>query len=93
MEAIDIVNEIEKNNNYVQDGLDYYMDCKVSVNKVNTRCEQISIVQCDLTKEGRSAFELLLELRRGDFITWVLLEDIESLKVAEFKKGSGVFVK
>ena len=93
MEAIDIVNEIEKNNNYVQDGLDYYMDCKVSVNNVNTRCEQISIVQCDLTKEGMSSFELLLELRRGDFITWVLLEDIESLKVNEFKKGSGVFVK
>ena len=93
MEAIDIVNEIEKNNNYIQDGLDYYMDCKVSVNNVNTRCEQISIVQCDLTKEGMSSFELLLELRRGDFITWVLLEDIESLKVNEFKKGSGVFVK
>ena len=69
------------------------MDCKVSVNNVNTRCEQISIVQCDLTKEGMSSFELLLELRRGDFITWVLLEDIESLKVNEFKKGSGVFVK
>ena len=93
MEAIDIVNEIEKNNNYIQDGLDYYMDCKVSVNNVNTRCEQISIVQCDLTKEGMSSFELLLELRRGDFITWVLLEDIESLKVNEFKKGSWVFVK
>ena len=82
MEVINIIDEIEMGNNYTQDGLDYYMDCVVTVNKVKTRCEQISIVQCDMSKYGRGV-ETLLELRRGEFISWLFIEDVESLEVKE----------
>lgn len=82
MEVMDIIDEIENGNNYYQEGLDYYMDCAVTVNKVRTRCEQISIVQCDMSKYDKG-IELLLELRRGEFITWMYLEDIESLDVRQ----------
>ena len=75
MDIMDIINEIEIGNNYCQDGLDYEMDCVVTVNKVRTRCDQISVVQCDMTKKGKG-IELLLELRRGDFITWIFIDDI-----------------
>ena len=56
MEVIDVIDEIETNNNPFIDGLDYYMDCIVNVNNVRTRCEQVSIVQCDLdgSDYGRS---------------------------------------
>ena len=81
----DIINEIEIGNNYCQDGLDYEMDCVVTVNKVRTRCDQISVVQCDMTKKGKG-IELLLELRRGDFITWIFIDDIVCLEVSEFEK-------
>ncbi len=82
MEVMDIINEIETGNYPIQDGLDYHMDCIVIVNKVRTRCEQISIIQCDLTEKGKG-IELLLELRRGDFLTWLYIDDIECLEVKE----------
>ncbi|WP_295617221.1 hypothetical protein [uncultured Methanobrevibacter sp.] len=85
MEAIEIIREIETNNNPFIDGLDYYMDCRVTVNNVRTRCEQISIVQCDMHDYGRTGIHLLLELRRGEWITWVFLDEIESLEVNEYK--------
>ena len=83
MDVIAIVNEIETGNNPFQDGLDYYMDCKVKVNNIRTRCEQISIVECDMSECGRG-IETLLEIRRGDFITWAFVDEIETLKVDEF---------
>ena len=86
MEVIDVINEIETNNNPFIDGLDYYMDCIVNVNNVRTRCEQVSIVQCDLDDFGRTGIQILLELRRGEWITWVFLDEVESLEVKEFKK-------
>ena len=82
MDVIEIINEIETGNYPVQEGLDYVMDCVVKVNKVKTRCEQISIVQCDMSKYGRGV-ETLLELRRGEFISWLFIEDVESLEVKE----------
>ena len=85
MDILDIIDEIETGNNFYQDGLDYEMDCIVIVNKVRTRCDQISVVQCDMTKKGKG-IETLLELRRGEFITWMFIEDIDSLKVSEFDK-------
>ena len=70
MEAIEIVNEIESGNFPFIDGLDYYMDCKVVVNNVSTRVEQVSIVQCELNGEyGRHGTQYLLGIRRGDWIT------------------------
>lgn len=86
---MDIINEIETCNTYIQDGLDYSMDCIVNVNSVHTRCEQISVVQCDLSECGKG-IELLLELRRGEFITWIYIEDIESLEVKDFEKGGAI---
>ena len=86
MEVIDVINEIETNNNPFQDGLDYYMDCIVNVNNVRTRCEQVSIVQCDLDEYGRHVIQIILELRRGEWITWIFLDEVESLEVKEFKK-------
>ena len=86
MEVIDVINEIETNNNPFIDGLDYYMDCIVNVNNVRTRCEQVSIVQCDLDDFGRTGIQILLELRRGEWITWVFLDEVDSLEVKEFKK-------
>ena len=68
MEIFNIIDAIEIGNNYTQDGLDYFMDCVVDVNKVKTRCEQIS--------------------RRGEFITWMYIEDIESLEVNEVVNGN-----
>ena len=82
MDIFEIINEIETGNYPVQEGLDYVMDCIVEVNKVKTRCEQISIVQCDMSKHGRGV-ETLLELRRGEFISWLFIEDVESLEVKE----------
>ena len=61
------------------------MDCVVEVNKVKTRCEQISIVQCDMSKYGKG-IEILLELRRGEWLTWLYLDDVESLSVKEMEK-------
>lgn len=87
MEIFNIIDAIEIGNNYTQDGLDYYMDCVVDVNKVKTRCEQISIVQCDMSKYGKGV-ETLLELRRGEFISWMYIEDIESLEVNEVVNGN-----
>ena len=87
MDIIEIINEIETGNYPVQEGLDYVMDCVVKVNKVKTRCEQISIVQCDMSKYGKGV-ETLLELRRGEFITWMYIEDIESLEVNEVVNGN-----
>ena len=83
MEVIDVINEIETNNNPFQDGLDYYMDCIVTVNNVRTRCEQVSIVQCDMdgSDYGRNGI-----LRRGEWITWIFLDEVESLEVKEFHK-------
>lgn len=85
MELFKVMDEIEIGNEYVQDGLDYYMDCVVEVNKVKTRCEQISIVQCDMTSKGKG-IEILLELRRGEWLTWLYLDDVESLSVDEIDK-------
>ena len=85
MEIMEIINEIEIGNEYVQDGLDYFMDCVVEVNKVKTRCDQISIVSCDMSKYGKGV-ETLLELRRGEWITWLYIDDVESLKVKEMEK-------
>lgn len=59
----------------------------MTVNKVKTRCEQISIVQCDMSKYGKGV-ETLLELRRGEFISWMYIEDIESLEVNEVVNGN-----
>ncbi len=88
MEVMDVINEIETNNNPFQDGLDYYMDCIVNVNSVRTRCEQVSIVQCDMdgSDYGRNGIQILLELRRGEWITWIFLDEVESLEVKEFHK-------
>ena len=88
MEVIDVIDEIETNNNPFIDGLDYYMDCIVNVNNVRTRCEQVSIVQCDLdgSDYGRNGIQILLELRRGEWITWIFLDEVESLEVKEFQK-------
>lgn len=88
MEVIDVINEIETNNNPIQEGLDYFMDCVVNVNNVRTRCDQISVVQCDMDDYGRNGIQILLELRRGDWITWVFLDEVESLEVKEFQKKS-----
>ena len=85
MELFKVMDEIEIGNEYVQDGLDYYMDCVVEVNKVKTRCEQISIVQCDMSKYGKG-IEILLELRRGKWLTWLYLDDVDSLSVDEIDK-------
>lgn len=85
MELFKVMDEIEIGNEYVQDGLDYYMDCVVEVNKVKTRCEQISIVQCDMSKYGKG-IEILLELRRGEWLTWLYLDDVDSLSVDEMDK-------
>ena len=85
MELFRVMDEIEIGNEYTQDGLDYDMDCVVEVNKVKTRCEQISIVQCDMSKYGKG-IEILLELRRGEWITWLYLDDVETLSVKEMKK-------
>ena len=86
MDVLEIIEEIETGNYPIQDGLDYVMDCVVTVNKVRTRCEQISIVQCDMAKYGKD-IEMLLELRRGEFITWLFIDDIESLEVKEVNNG------
>lgn len=86
MEVIDVINEIETNNNPIQEGLDYFMDCIVNVNNVRTRCDQISVVQCDMDDYGRNGIQILLELRRGEWITWVFLDEVESLEVKEFNK-------
>ena len=86
MEIVEIINEIETGNYPIQDGLDYLMDCIVEVNKVKTRCDQISIVQCDMSKYGQG-IETLLELRKGEFITWLYIEDVESLEVKEVVNG------
>ena len=80
MEVIDVINEIETNNNPIQEGLDYFMDCIVNVNNVRTRCDQISVVQCDMDDYGRNGIQILLELRRGEWITWVFLDEVESLE-------------
>ena len=88
MEVIDVINEIETNNNPIQEGLDYFMDCIVNVNNVRTRCDQISVVQCDMDDYGRNGIQILLELRRGEWITWVFLDEVESLEVKEFQKKS-----
>ena len=85
MEVMEIIDQIEIGNEYVQDGLDYYMDCVVEVNKVKTRCDQISIVQCDMSKYGKGV-EILLELRRGEWLTWLYIDDVESLEVKEMEK-------
>ena len=87
MEIVEIINEIETGNYPIQDGLDYLMDCVVEVNKVKTRCDQISIVQCDMSKYGQG-IETLLELRKGEFITWLYIEDVESLEVKEVVNGN-----
>lgn len=87
MDVIEIINEIETGNYPIQEGLDYFMDCVVKVNKVKTRCEQISVVQCDMSKYGRGV-ETLLELRRGEFISWLFIEDVESLEVKEVVNGN-----
>ena len=85
MEVMEIIDQIEIGNEYVQDGLDYYMDCVVEVNKVKTRCDQISIVKCDMSKYGKG-IETLLELRRGEWLTWLYIEDVESLEVKEMER-------
>lgn len=85
MELFRVMDEIEIGNEYTQDGLDYYMDCVVEVNKVKTRCEQISIVQCDMSKYGKG-IEILLELRRGEWLTWLYLDDVETLSVKEMEQ-------
>ena len=85
MEVMEIIDQIEIGNEYVQDGVDYYMDCVVEVNKVKTRCDQISIVQCDMSKYGKGV-ETLLELRRGEWLTWLYIDDVESLEVKEMEK-------
>ena len=87
MDVMEIIDEIENNNHPIQDGLDYFMDCFVTVNKVRTRCDRVSIIQCDMKgKLGRTGIQTLLELRRGDWITWVLLDEVECLEVEEFNK-------
>ena len=87
MKIMDIIKEIETDNNPINvDGLDYLMNCKVTVNKVRTRCEQVSIVQCDMSKYEEYGIETLLELRRGDWITWMFIDDIEELEVVEVKE-------
>lgn len=88
MGVIDVIDEIETNNNPFIDGLDYYMDCIVNVNNVRTRCEQVSIVQCDMdgSDYGRNGIQILLELRGGEWITWIFLDEVESLEVKEFHK-------
>ena len=80
MNIMKIIEEIETENEYYQEGLDYHMDCGVTINNVRTRCDQISIVQCDMSKYGKG-IELLLELRRGDFITWIYIDEVETLDV------------
>ena len=80
MDIMEIIEEIETENEYFQEGLDYHMDCAVTINNVRTRCDQISIVQCDMSKYGKG-IELLLELRRGDFITWIYIDEVETLDV------------
>ena len=80
MDVMEMIKEIETGNDYWQEGLDYHMDCKVTVNNVRTRCDQVSIVQCDMSKYGKG-IELLLELRRGDFISWIYLDEVESFDV------------
>lgn len=87
MEILEIINEIETGNYPIQEGLDYVMDCVVTVNKVRTRCEQISIVQCDMSKYEGKGIEMLLELRRGEFISWLFIDDIECLEVKEVVNG------
>lgn len=87
MEVMEIINEIENGNFPYIDGLDYYMDCKVIVNNVRTRADQVSIVQCDLNGEyGRHGTQYMLEIRRGEWISWVFLDEVESLEVKEFNK-------
>ena len=86
MEVMDIINEIETGNYPIQEGLDYLMDCVVCVNNVRTRCEQISVVQCDMSEYSKGV-EILLELRRGEFLTWLFIEDVESLEVKEVVNG------
>ena len=87
---MDIIREIEKDNNPINvDGLDYLMNCKVTVNKVKTRCEKVSMVQCDMSEYDGLGIETLLELRRGDWITWVFIDDIDTLEVEEVKEWDG----
>ena len=95
MDVMEIIDEIENGNYPIQDGLDYYMDCKVVVNKVSTRAEQVSIVQCELNGEyGRYGTQYLLEIRRGEWLTFAFLDEIESLEVEmynEDKKDLDIF--
>lgn len=87
MEPIDVILEIEKDNYPYIDGLDYYMDCKVVVNDVHTRADQVSIVQCELDGEfDRYGTQYLLEIRRNEWITWVFLDEIETFEVTEYKE-------
>ena len=87
MDVIEIIDEIETDNNPINiDGLDYLMNCKVTVNKVRTRCEQVSVVQCDMSKYDGLGIETLLELRRGDWITWIFIDGIDELEVVEMKE-------
>lgn len=88
MDEIDVIMEIETDNNPIIDGLDYYMDCNVIINKVRMRCDQVSIVTVDLGGFDISSNDFILELRRGEWISWVYLDEIESLVVEEFKKGA-----
>ena len=87
MEVMEIINEIEADNFPYIDGLDYYMDCKVVVNNIHTRADQVSIVQCELNGEyGRTGTQYMLEIRRAEWITWVFLDEIETLEVKMYEE-------
>ena len=85
MDVMEIIEEIETGNEYMQEG--YGLQGKTK--QLRTRCEQISIVQYDMSKLGKG-IELLLELRRGEFITWIYLDDIETLEVKMMGEGGSI---
>ena len=83
MDAMEIIERIEKDNVYEQEALDYFMECVVKVNDVRMRCEQVGIVQCDFSDYGGD-IEMLLEMKRGDNIAWIFLDDVKTLEVKNY---------